>query len=275
MKLGFIDYYLDEWHANNYPDRIREFSGGEITVAYAYAEMDAPEGMTTDEWCEKNRVQRVKSIEELIALSDGIIILSPDNAERHEELCRLPLASGKRVYVDKTFAPDKATAERIFENAEKHGTPCYSSSALRYAEEYQGINPEKVKALSSWGPYGYETYSIHQLEPIMTLIDSAPVRVMMNTCPDWYTLTIAFEDGRMATVTGFAKGGDFSMSLAMQDETRVIKVASDYFGAFLKELVRFFQTGETRVPHRTTINIMAVREAGCRAMKTPGRWIEV
>ena len=275
MKLGFIDYYLDEWHANNYPDRIRELSKGEIVVAYAYAEKDAPDGMTTEEWCKKNNVQIVNSIEELVALSDGIIVLSPDNAERHEHLCRLPLASGKCVYVDKTFAPDKASAERIFKNAEEHHTPCYSSSALRYAAEYQGIVSKDVKAISSWGPYGYETYSIHQLEPIMTLIDSAPVKVMMNTCPDWYTLTIAFADGRMATATGFAKGGDFSMSLAMQEKTRVIRVQTDYFGAFLKELVRFFQTGEARVPHQTTINIMAVREAGCRAMKAPGTWIEV
>ena len=35
MKLGFIDYYLDEWHANHYPTMLRELSGGEIEVAYA------------------------------------------------------------------------------------------------------------------------------------------------------------------------------------------------------------------------------------------------
>lgn len=26
-KIGFIDYFLDEWHANNYPDWIRETAG--------------------------------------------------------------------------------------------------------------------------------------------------------------------------------------------------------------------------------------------------------
>lgn len=26
-KTGFIDYYLDEWHANNYPQWIRNMSG--------------------------------------------------------------------------------------------------------------------------------------------------------------------------------------------------------------------------------------------------------
>ena len=35
-KVGFIDYYLDEWHANNYPALLNELSGGEYVAAYAY-----------------------------------------------------------------------------------------------------------------------------------------------------------------------------------------------------------------------------------------------
>ena len=26
-KIGFIDYYLDEWHANNYPQFIKDADG--------------------------------------------------------------------------------------------------------------------------------------------------------------------------------------------------------------------------------------------------------
>ena len=44
MKLGFIDYYLDEWHANHYPTLLRELSGGEIEVAYAFAKPMPPTG---------------------------------------------------------------------------------------------------------------------------------------------------------------------------------------------------------------------------------------
>lgn len=29
MEVGFLEYYLDEWHANHYPEWIREASGGE------------------------------------------------------------------------------------------------------------------------------------------------------------------------------------------------------------------------------------------------------
>ena len=125
MKIGFIDYYLDEWHANNYPQMIKDLSGGKYEVAYGYGMIDSPlGGMTNREWAEKNRITLLSDIEEVIAKSDCLIVLSPDNPEMHEELCRLPLQSRKPVYVDKTFAPDRACAERIFAHAKAHQTEC-------------------------------------------------------------------------------------------------------------------------------------------------------
>ena len=43
MKIGFIDYYLDEWHANNYPELIAKASGGahQVCCAFAYSEPPA------------------------------------------------------------------------------------------------------------------------------------------------------------------------------------------------------------------------------------------
>ena len=277
MKIGFIDYYLDEWHANNYPARLKELSGGEVEVVYAFAEIDSPlGGMTTDEWCEKMGVARVDSIEELVRLSDGIVVLSPDNCERHEELCRIPLASGKPCYVDKTFAPAKDIAGRIFANAEAHGTPCWSTSALRYAAEYACVNRETVQAIAAWGPNGYETYSIHMLEPVIMLMDARPKRVLgQKSGEDWYTLIIEFADGRTATVTGYGKGSPFMMNVAASDGNKVLNVESDFFGGFLEELTRFFMTKEATVSHRTTIDIMAVREAGMKALEKTGEWVEI
>lgn len=282
MKIGFIDHYLDEWHANNYPAKLKALSDGEIEVAYAYAEIDSPiGGMTTDEWCAKYGIQRIDSIEELVEKSDGIVVLSPDNCERHEDLCKIPLASGKPCYVDKTFAPTKAIAERIFANAEAHGTPCYSSSALRYAAEYQDIDRDSIHAISSWGPaygpgVGYETYSIHQLEPVIMLMQARPTEVMAQSVHDkWYTVVIRFEDGRCATVSGFADGSPFVLNIASASGNKIVSAESDYFDAFLKELVGFFQTKKAKVAHQTTIDIMGVREAGMKALEKTGEWVEI
>ena len=108
QTIGFIDYFLDEWHANNYPEWIKQASGGELQVAYAYGKIDSPRpgGLTTDDWCAKYGITRCATIEEVVEKSDCLLVLSPDNCEMHEELCQIPLRSGKRTYVDKTFAPD-------------------------------------------------------------------------------------------------------------------------------------------------------------------------
>ncbi|MBQ3069796.1 MAG: hypothetical protein IJD01_07620 [Clostridia bacterium] len=76
-KIGFIDNYLDEWHANNYPAVIHRLAGDEMRVTYAYARQDAPGGMTTDEWCEKNGVERVDSIEELVEIAITLLCCRP------------------------------------------------------------------------------------------------------------------------------------------------------------------------------------------------------
>ncbi len=274
MKIGFIDYYLDEWHANNYPRLLNEVSGGEMQVTLAYALIDGPDGRrTTDQWCSEMGIARAESIEQVIAECDGIVVLSPDNCEMHEQLCQLPLRSGKPVYVDKTFAPDYATARRIFDIAEASGTPCYSTSALRYSTEYEGI--EQVKAISSWGPSGFETYSIHQLEPIMMLMKAEPSRVMYLPGEKWYTLTIEFVDGRIATLTGYEQGSPFMMNIATQSGAKLVEIKSDYFGLFIANLIEFFRDPVKVVPHEDTLRIMSVRGAGLRAIEQPGEWINI
>lgn len=276
MKIGFIDYYLDEWHANNYPQWIREKSNGKCEVTYAYAVIDGPDGKkTTEEWCKEFGIIRCESIEEIVEKSDAIVVLSPDNCEMHEQLCQLPLRSKKPVYVDKTFAPDYATAKRIFKIAEESGTPCYSTSALRYADEYKDIDSKRVNGVSLWGPNDFETYSIHQLEPLVMLMNEPAKRVMMVKGKDWHTLTVEFESGRYGTVTQLVKGCPFVSNIAYEDENITVKIESDFFGNFIEKLVEFFLDGAVKVPHEHTLTVMALREAGAKAMQNNGEWLSL
>ena len=53
MKIGLIDYMIDEWHANNYPAWIElacEKLGVAAEIAYVWAEEPAPEGKTLLLW---------------------------------------------------------------------------------------------------------------------------------------------------------------------------------------------------------------------------------
>jgi hypothetical protein len=275
-KIGFIDYYLDEFHANHYVDWIKEASNGGLEVAYAWAKIDAPKGMTTEQWCKQYNVQQAGTIEELVEISDYIIVLSPDNPEMHEELCRVPLSSGKRVYVDKTFAPNGETARRIFAVAEEHNTPCFSSSALRFAGEYIDIDKHKIQSISSWGPGSFEIYSIHQIEPIVSLMGAEAKRVMYIGTKNWPALVIEFSGDRRAIMSHHGWSCPFAMAVNFDDATsRTIQVQSDYFKMFIKEMADFFLTGEVKVDHAETVAVIAIREAGIKAAENPGTWVNV
>ncbi len=276
-KIGFIDYYLDEWHANSYPRLIKEKSGGAMEVGLAWALMDSPlpGGRTSAEWSRDLGIPLAPSMQALIADCDALVVLSPDNCEMHEQLCALALASGKPTYVDKTFAPDLETAQRIFAVADAAGTPCYSTSALRFAREYRGI--EDVMAISAWGAGRFETYAIHQLEPIMMLMGGSAKRIMALPFGGGETILIEFEDGRTANVNCFGFEGEVPFMAQVRTATSnvTVKVESDYFSAFIVELVRFFETGNVPVPQEQTLLIMAVRGAGVKALRVPGTWVDV
>ena len=97
--VGFIDYFLNEWHANEYPTMIKEYNeknGTDYQVKYAWAEMDIPGGMSTDEWCELHGVTRCNSIKELCAKCDCVFVLAPSNPEKHLEYA-------KEVFVENFF----------------------------------------------------------------------------------------------------------------------------------------------------------------------------
>ncbi len=275
MLIGFIDYCLDEWHANNYPAWLKE-ADPDCEVAYAYAVTDHPNGgMTTDEWCEKNGVTRCLTMEELVEKSDAIVVLSPDNCELHEALCQVPLRSGKPVYIDKTFSPNLAMGKRIFDIAAKHGTPCYSTSALRFAEEYK-VPTEEITAITSIGGSVPEIYIIHQLEPVMMLMKEQAKRVMTLKTDSFYSYIIEFNSGRVVTVNQFEKGIPFSLNIAYKNGGAVIANAqSDFFKVFIANLAHFFKTKEVPVTPEETLPIMAVREAALKGLSLPGQWIPV
>lgn len=277
MRIGFIDYYLDEWHANNYPAWLHTASGERMTVTCAYALTDSPkpDGRTTAKWCADMGITHCDTIEAVIAQSDALVVLSPDNAEMHEALCQLPLRSGKPTYVDKTFAPDGATARRLFDLAQAHHTPCYTSSALRYAAEYAGIDRSRIQAIAAWGPGKLETYVIHQLEPVMMLMQRPVQRVQYVDAQGFFTLLLDFGDGRFATLSSFQEGSPFTMNLCIPGGNRIVEVSSAFFEPFIASMVTFFETRTAPVAHQETASIMDAVGAALRAQKAPGTWVKV
>ncbi|MBR6762875.1 MAG: hypothetical protein IKM13_03900 [Clostridia bacterium] len=127
-KIGFVDLYISEWHANNYPAWIKsaaEKLGLDYKVAYAWAmqEVSPVDGRTTDEWCEAFGVEKCDTLEELCEKSDVILLLAPSNPEVHLALAERVFPFGKPTYVDKTFAPDLDTAKGYLNWVKHTGLP--------------------------------------------------------------------------------------------------------------------------------------------------------
>ncbi|MCY9665493.1 hypothetical protein M5X11_11045 [Paenibacillus alginolyticus] len=275
-KIGFIDYFLDEWHAEKYPDWIEKASNSGMKVAYAYGKSNIEGKLSNADWSEKKGIQLLDSIEAVVEQSDFMVVLSPDHPEYHEELSLIPLRSGKPTYIDKTFAPSRSTALRMFEFAEKHGTPMYSTSALRFASEYTGLEKQGIESICSLGPGQFENYSIHQVEPIILLMGTDVKRVMWTGTANTPALLIGYADGRQATINLYGWECPFSMALHYEaGSSNFLKIESDFFGAFIENLIGFFETGKPPVPQAETIAIATILEFGMKAAKTPFQWLEL
>jgi len=280
-KLGFIDAYIDNWHADNYPGFIGQSKfGGEFKVALAWVESDPPGKKPLADWCRDMEIGQARSIEEVIEACDALVVLAPDSPERHEALSELPLRSGKPVYIDKPFAPDLAAAKRIIARAEAGRTPMMTCSALRYppaltkalADEVAGA---RVDFAATRGGGHFESYVIHQLEMLVMTLRTGARRVMECGNSRAALLVVDYPDGRRGSVS-LAPGYEFGLAAFYgQDKSSVLDNLAGFFEAFVEEMLRFFLTGKNPIPRAQTLEIVALIEAGACARSKPGTWVDV
>lgn len=208
LRIGFADYYLDNWHANYYPGFLREaiaLLGLDAAVTHAFAIHDSPPqgGASTLDWCRERDIVPAGSMEELVESVDAVMVIAADDSAWHEQVAELPLKSGKPVFVDKTFAPSLAAGKRMFALAEEHGTPVFSSSAQRYCQDildWQAAHRERPRFVSTVGPHSLASYAVHQLEPIVALMGPGVKRLKAFAVGSAVTqLILDYGDGRLAS----------------------------------------------------------------------------
>ena len=280
-KIGFVDLFIDEWHANNYPAWFRSQPGSEkFELGYAWQAEQRDGLKSLTEWCQAFEMCPADSIEEVVEKSDAICILAPANPEVHERLAQIPLRSGKPVYIDKPFAPDGETAERIFALAEEYHTPLMSSSALRYGDELRNIRKEKFAAgnalsvSTTGGGRSFDEYGIHQLEMIVSTLGTGAERVMQLADGPVKHLAIGYGDGRTATASWHC---DMPFTARISDAEKSVFVpdCSNMFENLIADMMTFFDTGVSPVPKAETLEIARILGVSLQALKTPGKWIDL
>ena len=262
-KIGFIDYYLSEWHANNYPawiKRAAERMGEDFDVKYAWAELDVSplDNVTSEEWCKKNGIELCGSIEELCEKSDYIIILAPSNPEVHLAYASVALKYGKNTYIDKTFAPDFDTAKKIFDIAKSYNTPFFSTSALRFADELTPYASKAKEVSITGGGREVSEYIIHQIEILVRLVGVGADKLTVTKTEDGYDATVNYPDGRFGRLS-FAPNYDFNVKVRTDSDEASFCCASPFFDNLIADILRFFLDGKSSFNAKETLEVMKIR----------------
>ncbi len=276
-KIGFVDLYLSEWHANNYPAWITAAAkklGLSYALAYAYGEQEISpfDGRSGADWCRAFGVEKCESIDELCEKSDVIIILAPSNPEVHLGYAEAVLKHKKPTYIDKTFAPDYKTAKEIYAIGEKYGTPFFSSSALRYAAETEkAIGACDV--MITGGGSNLPEYSIHMIEMLVKALGLGAESVRAEAVGTQTHLFVSYADGRRGAMT-YAPALPFTLYAAKADGAAVYEpINSDFFPSLIEDMLCFFESGTLPFPKEETLEAMKVREGALLAAENPGKTV--
>ncbi len=279
-KIGFIDYYLSEWHANNYPawikqagDELRE----EFKVECAWGEVASPlDGKTSEEWCGKFGVRCCSTIEEVCDNVDFVIILAPSDPEKHLEYAKRVFPFGKNTFIDKTFTDSYADACEIYELAKKYSVNFFSTSALRYAFEIEKFEGNCSSVITTGGGSDLPEYCIHQIEMICKLIKDEPVRIKCeNRGKGQYVFDIDFEADKKATLLW---AGAYPFTVCISDNegrSRHANITSPFFYETMKNILGFFLSGKPPFDAKETLNAMRIRDHLLKALKNEGLWLNI
>lgn len=270
-KIGFIDYYLDCWHAHCFTEKLALFNsefGDCFEVSLAYAEIDAPRGMTTDEWCERHNVARAMSIAEVCENCDFIAIFSPDNPEKHLEYAREVFTYGKPTFIDKTFSKGYDDAVEMFSLAEKYGVRFFSSSSLRYEEAFKHLKGRAtaVTVLGGGGEGHYfDDYLVHHLEIVMHVFGLGATSVSYEKNADQEIVKVEFTGGRVANII-FAPCLDFEAIIADENgKSERLPATSDFFRGQIFEVLSFFNGNPLSFDTAETLELAKIKAEAFRS----------
>ncbi len=270
IKIGFVDYYIDEWHSCNFAKRCKELSdkiGTETEIAGAFAVVEKPsdDKLSTAQWCEKYGIRHYENLTALANECDAFVIFAPDDPEIHPALCRLVFPFGKPTFVDKTFALSVAAAKNMLNLAEKHETRMYTTSSLRYAEEVReqiGCKEVLVK-----GNYVHmKDYLVHTGEMVVTALGTGIESMVAHVNGEDYKFDVTYTNGKCATVI---------MTPEYGFEINGKTVESDFFGGQISDMIRFFNGMDSPVTKEDILDVARFVEGGLLAIASPESKIDL
>ncbi|KQS33173.1 Gfo/Idh/MocA family protein [Dyadobacter sp. Leaf189] len=261
------------------PDPV--FEGYKVAAAYPYGskeiESSAKRIPGYIEEVKKLGVEIVDSIQDLLSKTD-VILLETNDGRLHLQQALEVFKSGKRMFIDKPVAASLSDTLAIFEASKKYKVPIFSASSLRYIKGIEAIDKSKVLGADTYSPAVLEKthpdfywYGIHGVETLYTVMGTGCKSVTRVNTPNTDIVVGIWGDGRTGTFRGTRTGKhDYGATVFTQDGNKVLGPYGGY-EPLLKDIIKYFQTGEVPVTPEETIEIFAFMEAADESKRQGGK----
>lgn len=238
-------------------------------------------------------VEMVDSVEALIPKVDAILLESVDGRPHLAQAKPVFAHNAKAdkkipLFIDKPITASLADAIEIFRLAEESGTPCFSSSSLRY---YAGIASVRngtapfgdVVGCVAFGPCEVEKhhpdlfwYGIHGVEILFTIMGTGCESVTCTATKDTHVVTGVWKDGRVATFRGIRSGkSGYGAFVFGSKSSGLTEEGGGGYVPLLNEIVPFFRTGKPPVSPEETLELVTFMQAADESKKQDGKSVSL
>jgi hypothetical protein len=254
------------------------YPGGSPDIA---SSQDRVAGFT--ETLRESGVEIVDTIEELKLKCDVVLLESVDGRVHLEQFRKV--ADGRAVFIDKPVAASLADVLAIRALAEETGTPCFTSSALRFGEEVARLQSDRdsqdlIGAVVA-SPYKVEPthsdfywYGVHGVESLFALVGEGCESVTCTENPSAVVAVGTWADGRFGVYNGLKKSNDYSYTLYGLRGTTQEQGFSGYDG-LIEEICQFFKTKQPPVTWDQTQQVFAFMEAAAVSKRSDGKVVKL
>jgi hypothetical protein len=277
--VEFTKLLNDETHSEHVSGArvVAAFKGGSPDVHASASRLEK----FTSELSQRFHVVMVNDIPTLCEMVDAILLESVDGRV-HLEQVRPVFRAHKRVFIDKPLAAGLADAAEIVRLGRVMKTSWFSASSARFAPEFVALRRNEqigpILGVAAYGPAPLEPsnpgllwYGIHAVEALYTVMGAGCESVTSSSNADYDLVVGKWKDGRIGTVRGIRKGKDDLGVLAFGEKTILFTpLKDDSYAPLVREIVRFFQTGEVPVHDAETLETIAFIDAAERSRRLGG-----
>jgi len=290
IRLGIVDF--DTSHVVAFTQRLNHLEvnedqwieGAQIVMGCPGTSIMSPErvpGFT--EQLKSYGVKLVDDPTEMIGQIDGVLIESVDGSV-HYDRAKPFLEAGVPMFIDKPFTCSLEQAKALADLAKKKNVPLFSSSSLRYGLEVQEVQEEqneigKVMGADAYSPGsvhprnpGLFNYGIHGLETLYALMGPGCTSILAVSTEGVDVVTGLWKGDRVGTLRA-TRAGAHSYGFTAFGEKRVVSSsinAGFIYRELLKRIVKMFETGESPLDIRETLEIVAFIEAAMESARRDG-----